>query len=78
MKHSKGRKAAEFPDLNKLDDATLITGKVAQAKCGISRTTRYRLEKAGKFPRGRKVGSMTRYVLGEVRAYVKQFGEAQA
>ncbi|MEN1957226.1 helix-turn-helix transcriptional regulator [Luteimonas changyuni] len=76
MKHHKGRRATEFPDLNKLDDAALITGKVAQAVCGVSRSTRYRLEKAGHFPKGRKVGSMTRYVLGEVRAHAKQCAEA--
>jgi len=74
----KPRKPTEFPDLNKLDDSVLVPGKVAQAVCGVSRTTRYRQEKEGKFPKGRKVGTMTRYVLGELRAHVRQCAEGPA
>lgn len=61
------RKTTEIPDLNKLDDGALVTGKVAQCYFGISRTTRYRREKAGQFPQSRKVGGTARYVMGELR-----------
>ena len=67
MKHRKGRKAANVQDTNTLDDDALATGKTAEAYIGISRTTRHRLTKAGKFPKPSKIGGRDYYRMGSLR-----------
>jgi len=68
MKHYK---PAETVDTNKLDDTAMVSGRTAQSYFGISRTTRHRREKAGQFPKSRKVGGSARYVMGELRQQAK-------
>lgn len=63
----KRNKTTETVDTNKLDDTALVSGRTAQSYFGISRTTRHRREKAGQFPKSRKVGGSSRYVMGELR-----------
>lgn len=71
MKHSKGRKAASVQDTNSLDDDALATGKTAEAYIGISRTTRHRLTKAGKFPQPAKIGGRDYYRMGQLREFAR-------
>lgn len=78
MKQRQGRKPTETQDVTKLDDGAMVTGKTADSYFGISRATRWRREKSGRFPKARKVGGCSRYVLGELRAQAKADAQAGA
>ncbi len=71
MKSRKGRKVSPVQDTNALDDDALATGRTAEAYIGISRTTRHRLTKAGKFPTPAKIGGRDYYRMGQLRALAR-------